>query len=369
MGVLIINGLCRYRKVWSEFFEPVKALNFGIRGDRTQHVLWRIQNGEIPVNVESVVIRCETNNLDKNSPAEIWKGITSIAYAVLKRKPCVNINVTGLLPRDSKGSPRREQICWINEQIEHWCNKLAKKNVLFLKPDSDWTKPNGQLREELYYQDLLHLSEKGNCKFSCAIINILTQKSSKATTNQPPSSPTKTYTTSTTATHINTTDIITTEITSADITGNTLTTGTATIDNTTTDITTTDTSNRDTITTDTATAYFTTADYCYRPCPDCNTTTQTHTNCNIATQHNISIPTDSNRNTTDQTSSNCDTDNKGDPKHKITTQGKIITHKVSVNIITSQTDPIYNITTQAYHIFTTFNSFILNKNFAFKSES
>ena len=157
---------------------------------RIQHVLWRIQNGEIPVNVESVVIHCGTNNLDKDSPAEIKKGITSIAYAVLKRKPCVNVIVTGLLPRDSKGSPRHEQICWINEQLEHWCNKLAKKNVLFLKPDTDWTKPNGQLKKELYYQDLLHLSGKGNCKFSRSIINILTQKSPTTTTimtYQPPS--------------------------------------------------------------------------------------------------------------------------------------------------------------------------------------
>ena len=168
MGDSIISGLCRYRKIWSEFFYPVKALNFGIRGDRTQHVLWRIQNREIPVNVESVVIHCRTNNLDKDSPAKIKKGITSIAYAVLKRKPCVNIIVTGLLPRGSKGSPRREQICWINEQLEHLCNKLGKKNVSFLKPETDWTKPNGQLREELHCQDLLHLSEKGNCKFSRA---------------------------------------------------------------------------------------------------------------------------------------------------------------------------------------------------------
>ena len=102
IGDSIINRLCRYRKVWSELFEPVNALHFGIRGDRTQHVLWRIQNGEIPVNVESVVIHCGTNNLDKDSPGEIKKGITSIAYAVLKQKLCVNIIVTGLLPRDSK---------------------------------------------------------------------------------------------------------------------------------------------------------------------------------------------------------------------------------------------------------------------------
>ena len=79
-----------------------------------------------------------TNNLDKDSLAEIKKGITSVAYVILKRKPCVNIIVTGLLPRDSKGSPRRQQISWINERLEHWCNNLAKKNVLFLKPNTDW---------------------------------------------------------------------------------------------------------------------------------------------------------------------------------------------------------------------------------------
>ena len=32
IGDSIINGLCSYRKVWSEFFEPVDALNFGIKG-------------------------------------------------------------------------------------------------------------------------------------------------------------------------------------------------------------------------------------------------------------------------------------------------------------------------------------------------
>ena len=163
------------------------------------------------MNVESVVIHCGTNNLDKDSPAEMKKGITSIAYAVLKQKPCVNIIVTGLIPRDSKGSPRCQQISWINEWLEHSCNNLAKKNVLFLKPNTDWTKLNGQLREELYFQDLLHISEKGNYKFLRAIINILTQKSlitTTITTNRPPSSPT--HTTFTTTTHINTSDIITT---------------------------------------------------------------------------------------------------------------------------------------------------------------
>ena len=83
IGDSIRNGLCRYSKYsLGRVFKPVKALNLGIRGDTTQHVLWRIQNGEIPVNVESVVIHCGTNNLDKDSPAEIKNGIISIVNHV-----------------------------------------------------------------------------------------------------------------------------------------------------------------------------------------------------------------------------------------------------------------------------------------------
>src|SRR5439155_9453828 len=35
------------KNVWDKTFAPLKAANFGIGGDRTQHVLWRIQNGEL----------------------------------------------------------------------------------------------------------------------------------------------------------------------------------------------------------------------------------------------------------------------------------------------------------------------------------
>ena len=36
-------------EVWEQWFEPLHALNFGIGGDETQHILWRIQNGELDI--------------------------------------------------------------------------------------------------------------------------------------------------------------------------------------------------------------------------------------------------------------------------------------------------------------------------------
>src|SRR5690242_20345508 len=33
--------------VWKRFYGPRHAANFGIGGDRTEHVLWRLQHGEV----------------------------------------------------------------------------------------------------------------------------------------------------------------------------------------------------------------------------------------------------------------------------------------------------------------------------------
>ena len=51
VGDSLVNGLARYHRVWSKYFEQLHALNFGVDGDRTQHVLWRIENSEIPLNL------------------------------------------------------------------------------------------------------------------------------------------------------------------------------------------------------------------------------------------------------------------------------------------------------------------------------
>jgi hypothetical protein len=44
-----------YFQLWKKMFEPLHCVNFGIGGDQTQHVLWRILNGEMD-NVEPKVI-------------------------------------------------------------------------------------------------------------------------------------------------------------------------------------------------------------------------------------------------------------------------------------------------------------------------
>ena len=177
VGDSLVNGLARYHRVWSKYFEPLRALNFGVGGDRTQHVLWRIENGEIPLNLQVAFVHCGTNNLDRDNPAEIRDGIASIVYTIQEKKPNANFIVSGLLPRDQEISFRRDKIKLVNQELRKWCRSGKVRNVHYLKPDKDWTEPDGRLVERYYFTDFLHLVEEGYEKFANSIYEAIVKVS------------------------------------------------------------------------------------------------------------------------------------------------------------------------------------------------
>ena len=177
VGDSMVKGLARYHRVWSKYFEPLRALNFGVGGDRTQHVLWRIDNGEIPLNLQVAFVHCGTNNLDRDNPAEIRDGIASIVYTIQEKKPNANIIVSGLLPRDQEISSRRDKIKLVNQKLMKWCRSGKVRNVHYLKPDKDWTNPDGRLVERYYFSDFLHLVEEGYEKFAKSIYEAIVKVS------------------------------------------------------------------------------------------------------------------------------------------------------------------------------------------------
>ena len=177
VGDSLVNGLARNHRVWSKYLEPLCALNFGVGGDRTQHVLWRIENGEIPLNLQVAFVHCGTNNLDRDNPAEIRDGIASIVYTIQEKKPNTNIIVSGLLPRDQEISSRRDKIKLVNQKLMKWCRSGKVRNVHHLKPDKDWIEPNGRLVERYYFTDFLHLVEEGYEKFAKSIYEAIVKVS------------------------------------------------------------------------------------------------------------------------------------------------------------------------------------------------
>ena len=69
--------------------------------------------------------------------------------------------MSGLLPRDQEISSRRDKIKLVNQKLREWCRSGKVRNAHYLKPDKDWTEPDGRLGERYYFTDFLHLVEEG----------------------------------------------------------------------------------------------------------------------------------------------------------------------------------------------------------------
>ena len=86
-----------------------------------------------------------------------------------EKKPNGNFIVSGLLPRDQETSSRHDKIKLVNQKLREWCRSGRVRNVYYLKPDKDWTEPDGRLVERYYFTDFLHLVEEGYEKFAKSI--------------------------------------------------------------------------------------------------------------------------------------------------------------------------------------------------------
>lgn len=147
------------KDVWKERYEPLKAANFGIGGDRTQNVLWRIQNGELEgISPKVVVLMIGTNNLSSNTPPEIAEGITAIVKDIRQRKPETKILLLGVFPRaKDAGNGARPKIAEINQMI----SKLDDgAKVFYLDIGDKFLEPDGSISSETM-PDFLHLSPAG----------------------------------------------------------------------------------------------------------------------------------------------------------------------------------------------------------------
>jgi lysophospholipase L1-like esterase len=147
------------RTIFHEEFEPLKAANFGIGGDQTQHVLWRIQNGELDgIQPKVVMLMIGTNNTARNSAEEIAEGVTAIVKEIHKRSPRTKVLLLAVFPRGEKPNRYREKIKQVNAIIARLDD--GGKTVRYLDIGDKFLEPDGAISKKTMY-DFLHLTEKG----------------------------------------------------------------------------------------------------------------------------------------------------------------------------------------------------------------
>jgi lysophospholipase L1-like esterase len=156
------------KAVWAENFAPLKAANFGIGGDRTQHVLWRIQNGELDgYKAKAVVMMIGTNNLGPNTNEEIADGITVLVKEIQKRQPQARLLLLGIFPRSAKPTDgSRQRIKDINATIAKMDDG---QKVFYMDIGEKFLDADGTLPKEIM-PDALHPNAKGYQIWADAII-------------------------------------------------------------------------------------------------------------------------------------------------------------------------------------------------------
>ena len=104
MGDSITDGWRNGGKaVYDQYYAPLKTANFGIGGDTTQGVLWRLQNGEGQgFKPKAIMLLIGTNNSGSGTSAEIAEGVGAVVLELRKDFPAAKILLLAIFPRSDK---------------------------------------------------------------------------------------------------------------------------------------------------------------------------------------------------------------------------------------------------------------------------
>jgi len=152
------EGVFAGKPVLDKYFGHLKVANFGIAGDTTQGVLYRLQHGEGQgFSPKAVMLMIGTNNTGRNTAAEIAEGIGAVVLELKKDFPSAKILLLGIFPRGPAKDPVRGTIAEINSIISRLHDG---DRVHYLDIGAKFLDAEGSIPKEIM-SDALHPSAKG----------------------------------------------------------------------------------------------------------------------------------------------------------------------------------------------------------------
>ena len=146
--------------VWHQFYGKRKVINFGVSGDRTQHVLWRFEQGQldgVKAKVAVVMIGTNNSNKDDNTEADILEGVTAIVQQIRTRQPDTKVLLLGIFPRGKTFSPQRGKIVEVNQALALLDDG---KHIFYFDFGSEFLENDGSISKNIM-PDALHPNEAG----------------------------------------------------------------------------------------------------------------------------------------------------------------------------------------------------------------
>jgi beta-glucosidase len=147
------------REAWERHYKPRGAVNLGVGSDRTQHVLWRLDHGELEgIRPAVAVVLIGTNNLGSDTNDDIVAGVEAVVKLVRSKLPETRVLLLGLFPREARrDDPRRARIRAINARLARLDDH---KSIRFLDLGPTFLNPDGSINESLL-PDFLHPGSSG----------------------------------------------------------------------------------------------------------------------------------------------------------------------------------------------------------------
>ncbi len=150
------------RAVWEQAFAPRRAVNLGIAGSQTSHLLWQLDQEALGGGSPRVaVLMIGVNNImaaPSQTAADIAHGISAILERLRGKFPATRVLLLGTFPKDrAPGTPDRRKIQAVNSLIAQFNDG---QRVRFLDLSGRLLDQAGVLAPEVS-QDGVHLTPQG----------------------------------------------------------------------------------------------------------------------------------------------------------------------------------------------------------------
>ncbi len=160
------------KSVWDHYYAHRQAVNLGISGDRTEHVLWRLDHGNIKdIAPALAIVMIGQNNGPHNSAEEIAEGITAIVERLRSNLPDAKILLLGVFYRGEKPDNEWEKLSAVNRTIAALADNA---HVFYRDVNYCFHREDGTINPRLM-PDYEHPGEEGYALWAQAMEGIISR--------------------------------------------------------------------------------------------------------------------------------------------------------------------------------------------------
>ena len=146
------------KRTWDKYYAHRNAVNMGISGDRTEHVLWRLDHCNLEaVSPKLAIVMIGQNNGGSNTAEEIAEGVAAVTTMLRQKQPDMKILLLGIFFRGEKPNEEQIKLAKANDIVSKTADD---KHVFYMNVNNIFLRPDGTIKKSLM-PDFEHPNEHG----------------------------------------------------------------------------------------------------------------------------------------------------------------------------------------------------------------